>query len=216
MAAPEALSLRHVGRGDLARKRGELRDHIRAAAIAEFAEHGLRGASTQGIADRAGISKTKLHYYIDSKEELYAEALTHITGIWADLFEGIALDKGPEAFLSDYIARKVRFSLTHPAEVRMFTGEVMRGAPMLHAVWAGSREATLRASRLIGAWADQGLIRRVDPLLLQFHIWAMTEAYAVMASEARFMSGLGPDDPLDEAHIVAEITALVLNGLRVQ
>jgi len=98
----------------------------------------------------------------------------------------------------------------------MFTGEVMRGAPMLHAVWAGSREATLRASRLIGAWADQGLIRRVDPLLLQFHIWAMTEAYAVMASEARFMSGLGPDDPLDEAHIVAEITALVLNGLRVQ
>ena len=216
MAAPEALSLRHVGRGDLARKRGELRDHIRAAAIAEFAEHGLRGASTQGIADRAGISKTKLHYYIDSKEELYAEALTHITATWAELFEGIALDRGPEAFLADYIARKLRFSLTHPAEVRMFTGEVMRGAPMLHTVWAGSRESTRRASALFAAWADQGLIRRVDPLLVQFHIWAMTEAYAVMGSEVRFMSGLGPDDPLDEGHIVAEITALVLNGLRVQ
>ncbi|MFN7223941.1 MAG: TetR family transcriptional regulator C-terminal domain-containing protein [Paracoccaceae bacterium] len=216
MAASEVISMRHVGRGDLARKRGALREVIRTAAIVEFAEHGLRGASTQGIADRAGISKTKLHYYIDSKEELYAEALTYITGIWAELFEGIALDKGPDAFLSDYIARKVRFSLTHPAEVRMFTGEVMRGAPMLHEVWAGSREATQRASDLISGWADQGLIRKVDPLLLQFHIWAMTEAYAVMASEARFMSGLGPDTPLDEARIISEITALVLNGLRVQ
>lgn len=216
MAAIEAVSLRHVGRGDLARKRGELREVIRAAAIVEFAEHGLRGASTQGIADRAGISKTKLHYYIDSKEELYAEALTHITATWAELFEGIALDKGPEAFLSDYIARKVRFSLTHPAEVRMFTGEVMRGAPMLHEVWAGSREATLRASALISGWAEQGLIRPVDPFLLQFHIWAMTESYAIMASEARFMSGLQPGDALDEAKIIAEVTALVLNGLRVQ
>ncbi len=50
MAAIDTLSLRHVGRGDLARKREELRDVIRAAAIIEFAEHGLRGASTQGIA----------------------------------------------------------------------------------------------------------------------------------------------------------------------
>jgi AcrR family transcriptional regulator len=211
-----ALTQRHVGRGDLARKREELRDVIRTAAITEFAEHGLRGASTQGIADRAGISKTKLHYYIDSKEELYAEALTQITTTWAELFEGVALDQGPEAFLSDYIARKLRYSLTHPAEVRMFTGEVMRGAPMLHTVWAGSRAATLRASELFVTWADQGLIRRVDPFLIQFHIWAMTESYAVMASEVRFMSGLGRDDPLDEAHIVAEITAFVLSGLRVQ
>ncbi len=214
MATAAVVTLRHVGRGDLARKRGELRDVIRAAAIVEFAEHGLRGASTQGIADRAGISKTKLHYYIASKEELYAEVLTQITATWADLFEGIALDNGPEAFLSDYIARKVRFSLTHPAEVRLFTGEVMRGAPMLHKVWAGSREATLRASRLIDGWADQGLIRRVDPLLLQFHIWAMTEAYAVMAVEARFMSGVPEGTALNEAHISAEVTALVLRGLR--
>ncbi len=204
-----------MSRVDLKQKRGELRDVIRAAAIAEFAEHGLRGASTQGIADRAGISKTKLHYYIDSKEELYQQALDHITGIWGDLFEGISLDHGPQAFLSDYIARKIRFSLDHPAEVRMFAGEVMRGAPMLHNHWAGSREATRRAAARIEGWIAAGLIRRVDPMLLQVHIWAMTETYAVMGTEVRFMLGLAEGAVLDVGHIVEEVTQMVWNGVRV-
>ena len=201
-------------RPDLAQKRGELREVIRDAAIAEFAELGLRGASTQGIADRAGISKNKLHYYIDSKEELYEEALNHIIEIWADLFDGIAMEHGPNAFLTDYIARKVGFSLDHPAEVKMFTGEVMRGAPMLQDHWAGSREVTRRAAGRISAWVAEGLIRPVDPMMLQFHIWAMTEAYAVLGTEVRFMLGVEGDAPLDRAVISAEITALVLNSLR--
>lgn len=201
-------------RADLAQKRGELREVIRDAAIAEFAEFGLRGATTQGIADRAGMTKTKLHYHIDSKEELYQEALDHILDIWAELFEGIATEQGPEAFLSDYIARKVAFSLDHPEKVKMFTSEVMRGAPMLRDHWAGSREHTRRAARRIGDWAEAGLIRKVDPLLLQFHIWAMTETWAVIGTELRFMMGLEEGGPVDRPRITAEITALILNGLR--
>lgn len=201
-------------RPDLAQKRGELREVILDAAIAEFAELGLRGASTQGIANRAGISKNKLHYYIDSKEELYQESLSQIIAVWADLFDGISLEQGPNAFLSDYIARKVGFSLDHPAEVKMFTGEVMRGAPMLRDHWAGSREVTRRAACRIEAWVAEGLIRPVDPMMLQFHIWAMTEAYAVLGTEVRFMLGVESDAPLDPDAISAEITALVLNSLR--
>ena len=97
-------------------------------AILEFAENGLRGASTQGIADRVGISKTKLHYYISSKEELYQEALNHIVETWTEIYDGVTLNNGPEAFLRDYIARKVQYSLEHPAEVRLFVHEIMRGA----------------------------------------------------------------------------------------
>ena len=199
---------------DLAQKRDELRVHIRDAAIAEFAENGLRGASTQAIADRAGITKTKLHYYIDSKEDLYQQALDHILAIWEELFEGIPLDLGPEAFLSFYIARKISFSIHHPAEVRVFANEIMRGAPMLRNHWAGSRAATLRSADRIKDWSTAGLIRPVDPFLLQFNIWALTEYYALMAPEVRFMLGVADDAPLDEARITAEVTALVLNGLR--
>lgn len=201
-------------RVDLAQKREGLREAIREAAIAEFAELGLRGASTQGIADRAGISKTRLHYYISSKEELYEEALDHIIDIWARLAQDLPLDQGPEAFLADYVARKVDFSLDHPAKVKMFTSEVLRGAPMLRSHWAGSRDATLAVVRRIERWMHEGKIRPLDPLLLLVHLWSMTEAYAVIATEIRYMMGLPEDAKLDRTLIAREITELVLRGIR--
>jgi AcrR family transcriptional regulator len=201
-------------RTDLAQKRADLKAQIRDAAILEFAEHGLAGTSTQGIADRAGITKNKLHYHIDSKEELYLQALNHVIDIWGKLFDGIDLDKGPEEFLSGYIARKINFSLTQPAAVKMFTGEVMRGAPFLRDHWAGSREASRTSASQIQQWVSDGLIRPVDPMLLQFNIWAMTEAYAVLGPEVQFMLDLPEGDALDEETICKEVTALVLGGLR--
>ena len=201
-------------RRDLAEKREELRKKIRNMAILEFAENGLRGASTQGIADRVGISKTKLHYYISSKEELYQEALNHILETWAEIYDGVTLDNGPEAFLRDYIARKVQYSLEHPSEVRLFVHEIMRGATRLRDHWLASRESTRRAAKQITKWIKQGKIRNVHPILLQFHIWALTEQYAVLAEEAKFMLDLDPQDNLDAKLIVDEIYALVVNGLK--
>lgn len=201
-------------RTDLATRREELMETIRQAAIAEFAANGLHGASTQAIADRAGISKTKLHYYISSKEDLYVEALRHIVDVWSDLFHGLDMNAGPERFLRDYVGRKIRHALDHPEVARMFTGEVMRGAPLLRPLWERSREATQTAAKVIEGWIAAGLIRPVDPVLLQFHIWALTQHYALHLTEARYMLDLPDSARLDEAHIVEELTGLLLRGLR--
>ncbi len=202
-------------RPDLANRRNKIRGKILEAAILEFADYGLRGTSTQSIADRAGISKTRLHYYISGKDELYLEALDKIMGTWTELFEGISPDKGPEDFLSDYIARKVRYSLEQPAEVKLFVSEVMSGGKHLQDRWASSKAAMLRAAAHIEEWSDRGLIRPVNPILLLFNIWSLTEQYAVMAGEARYMMGLNNDEPLDSEVITQEITTLVINGLRI-
>lgn len=199
---------------DLAARRDALMETIRDAAIREFAANGLSGASTQAIADRAGITKTRLHYYIQSKEDLYVDALRHIVGVWSDLFHGLDMGAGPDDFLRAYVARKLRHALDHPEVARMFTGEVMRGAPYLRAFWDTSREATRGAVRVIDGWIAQGLIRPVDPVLLQFNIWGLTQHYALHAAEARFMLGLAEDAPLDVEHIADEVTKLVLLGLR--
>lgn len=201
-------------RPDLALRREELMETIRQAAIEEFAENGLRGASTQAIARRAGISKTKLHYYIASKEELYQEALAHIIGIWAELFNEAAEEEDPQSFLRRYIARKIRYSLAHPEVAQMFTNEVMRGAPMMRQYWETSRDATQKAAERIRNWVSQGLIRPVDPLLLQFNLWALTQHYALHLAEVRFMLGVDEETPLDAEHIIDEVTTLVLHGLR--
>jgi AcrR family transcriptional regulator len=48
------------------------------AAEIVFAKHGLEGASTESIARRAGVSKTMLFYYYQSKEQLYMEVLKRL------------------------------------------------------------------------------------------------------------------------------------------
>ena len=195
-------------------RRGEVRDRILAAAINEFAENGLRGASTQRIADRAGITKTRLHYYIISKDDVYREALEHVAASWVRLFEGTQADTSdPVSFLTHYIDRKVRFCLERPDEVRLFANEVMRGAPILRQTWHDARRSVQHAAGMIEGWAEAGLIRRVDPVLFQFHLWAITEQYATRMSEVRYMLALEDDMDLEVERIVEEMTAFVLGGL---
>ena len=65
------------------RSRMEVQDAIRLAAVTEFALHGLRGATTKSIAERAELSKAQLHYYIESKEALYIELLQLVVSEWS-------------------------------------------------------------------------------------------------------------------------------------
>lgn len=200
-------------RADLARRRSALRTVIRDAAIAEFAANGLRGTSTQAIADRAGITKTKLHYHISSKDELYLEALDHILQIWADLFTGIDLDQSPQAVLTEYIGRKIKFSIEEPEKVKFFTNEVMHGADQMDDRWPGLRDQAVKAAETFQRWIDEGLIRPVDPMMLQFHLWALTENLAVMAPQIRVMQGLDAGEALDAERFIDEIAAFVLRGI---
>lgn len=203
-----------MSRANLAEKRDEILQTIRDAAIAEFAAHGFSGASTQGIAARAGITKNRLHYYITSKDDLYADALRYIVALWEEMFHGIDMTRGPEAFLREYISRKLRHVLERPEIARMFTTEIMRGAPVLHGLWDPAREATLRAAQVIEGWVEAGLIRPIDPVLLQMHIWALTQHHALHSAETAFMLGLASEAELDPDRLSEEIAALVLNGLQ--
>ena len=51
------------------------KDALLEAATTEFAAHGFEATSIQKIASAAGVSKAKVFYYFDSKEELYAQVL---------------------------------------------------------------------------------------------------------------------------------------------
>src|ERR1700710_857953 len=78
---------------------------IRVAAIAEFSKNGLAGSSTQAIAERAGLTKPQLHYYIEGKEQLYEELLMSVVEDWKGLFDASSGD--PARVLGDYIRSKI-------------------------------------------------------------------------------------------------------------
>jgi AcrR family transcriptional regulator len=79
--APATAARSRTGtKGSPARRRrsDERREHVIAAAVAEFARHGYHGASTGAIARRAGISQPYIYALFPSKQDLFLAANTHV------------------------------------------------------------------------------------------------------------------------------------------
>lgn len=185
---------------------------IREAAIAEFSLHGFKGASTQAIAERAGLTKPQLHYYIRGKDELYEELLGSVLAGWSNafVFDGNADD--PREVLREYVRRKLDYALDNPGLSRIFTSEVLAGGHKLGRYWPVARKSTDDKVAIIEGWIAHGLIRALNPRVLLMQIWGMTQHYADYGVQVRVMLGLPPDAPIERGPIVQELTNFVLLG----
>jgi AcrR family transcriptional regulator len=123
-------------RGKILERRRTILAAIRDAAIDEFASKGLVGASTQAIAQRAGLTKPQLHYYISSKEELYEEILVYILDEWRELFLTASTGDSPAEVIRAYVHKKLEYGRRNPKASRLFTTE-----SALSGFYAGSRQA---------------------------------------------------------------------------
>ena len=61
---------------EVAAKSSGTRQRIVAAAIDEFARHGIDGARVDRIAKSARVNKAMIYYHFDSKDRLYLEVVT--------------------------------------------------------------------------------------------------------------------------------------------
>lgn len=189
---------------------------IRSAAIAEFSLHGLKGASTQAIAARAGLTKPQLHYYIPGKEELYEELLMQVLHDWKVVFSFEDHAGAPGAVLGDYIRKKLDHAFDNPEISRIFTREVLDGGRNLERYWPNARLWTQKKVDIINGWIARGLMRPLDPRLLLQHIWAMTQYHADYALQARVMMGVGTETAIDREQVARELIAFVLGGCGIQ
>ena len=193
------------------RSRMEVQDAIRLAAVTEFALHGLRGATTKSIAERADLSKAQLHYYIESKEALYIELLQLVVSEWSrESFQ--ERDGDPAQMLASYVKRKLVFSFREPLLSKMFANELISGAKVLRSMLTDPRARANQVIDTLGKWIEDGKIRSLDPWLLLMHIWAVTQHYADFDVQVRFMMQVGTGQALDEARITREVVAFVLYG----
>lgn len=193
--------------------RARVLEAIREAAIIEFGLHGFKGASTQAIAERAGLTKPQLHYYIQGKDELYAELLYAVLQGWSEAFAFDAEPEDPRRVLTRYIRKKLDYAIDHAGLSRIFTNEVLGGGPNLGKYWPVAVRSTQEKVDIIDGWIAEGLMRPLDARLLLMHIWGMTQHYADYAVQAKVMLGLPPGAPLDREAIVRELTSFVLLGV---
>ena len=198
------------------RSRPEILLAINRAAIDVFSREGLNGASTQAIADGAGLSKAQLHYYIESKEALYRQLLQDVIDDWITVFGFADQAHGPRKVLCDYIRRKMLFSFEHPQRSRIYAMEMMRGAPVLRPMLSTSKRRTMQAVAVIQNWVDQGLMEHIDPLLLLFDIWGITQFYAEQAEQVVFFTGQAVLGEEQREAIIEQTTAFVLRGAGVE
>ncbi|NRB49445.1 MAG: TetR/AcrR family transcriptional regulator [Saprospiraceae bacterium] len=78
----------------MSRVNQKTKEKILAAAEIVFHENGFKGARTTLIAKKAGVSRTMLHYYYSTKEELFQEVLEHSFGFFLQHAKGMFTEEG--------------------------------------------------------------------------------------------------------------------------
>lgn len=179
-----------------------------------FAEHGFRGATTQMIADDAGIPKANLHYYFPTKESLYSQVVKNIFDIWLDAADSFDREAHPYDALASYIDKKMEISRQFPYGSKVWANEVIHNAPIIQDYlettlkeWSATRE------QVIQGWIDAGLIDEVQPKHLLYMIWATTQHYADFTHQ---IETLNDGKPLGEeawASACRDVKKIILGGI---
>ncbi|HEX6120054.1 MAG TPA: TetR family transcriptional regulator C-terminal domain-containing protein, partial [Dongiaceae bacterium] len=152
------------GGGVRQRSRANIERRILEAAESVFAEAGFNGATTAEIARRAAIPKANLHYYFNTKEELYQQVLTGIVNTWLHTADEIRADAEPATALAHYITEKIELARAQPIPSRVFANELIHGAPHLGTYLATDLRAWVESkAKVIRGWIAAGKMREVDP-----------------------------------------------------
>jgi AcrR family transcriptional regulator len=97
---------------------------VTQAAIEIFWQKGYRAASIQDVAEKVGVLKGSLYYYIESKEDLLWRIIEDVHEEWSEILtQAGALDVGPIERIHAFIRMHVAWYLTKVKEVSVFFRE---------------------------------------------------------------------------------------------
>lgn len=166
-------------KGIQSRNRQEVTGRILSAAERVFAEFGYAGASISRIAAQAGIPKSNVVYYFETKELLYRRVVGEIFDIWRAAADSITVDNDPIQALGDYIDTKLDLARTRPYGSKVWANEIIQRAPIVQDYLEDElRSWTEDRIVVIEAWIARGQIRPISARHLLYAIWATTQHYA--------------------------------------
>jgi AcrR family transcriptional regulator len=181
------------------------RAQIVTATIDVIADEGFGHATFARIAERAGLSSTRLiSYHFAGKDELVHAVVTHVfERIGRHLYERVAAAADAPGRLRAYIAGNVEFIATHRAEMRALLAIVLAGG--LPAEAAGDRTGESHLAAILRQGQEAGHFRRFDPTVVATAVQRSIEALP-------FMLAVEPD--LDTAAYARELVTLFELGTR--
>ncbi|MDN0077667.1 TetR/AcrR family transcriptional regulator [Crenobacter sp. SG2303] len=159
------------------------------SAEAVFAKKGLAGSTTAEIAKLAGMPKATLHYHFRTKEALYLQVLQSIFTEWYQAAASFDEEDDPAKAIAGYVRSKMEMSWRRPNGSKVWAQEIISGAPHLRALLQGEVKPWMegRAAK-IRTWVEADRIAPVQPEILLFMIWAVTQHYADFEAQIRLLT----------------------------
>jgi TetR/AcrR family transcriptional regulator len=180
-----------------------------------FALKGFKGATTQGIADLAGLPKANVHYYFKTKKDLYNAVLEDVVVMWKNDADAFDKSEDPTIAITEYIKSKMFHSFSRPFGSKVWANEIIHGAPVLGDeklrqylnLW--EKRKTIQIRR----WIKQGKILPIDPHYFLFMIWATTQHYADFEHQIRVLNANKPLSRQQQKTATDTVTAIILRGI---
>ncbi|AIZ32463.1 TetR/AcrR family transcriptional regulator [Pseudomonas sp. K1(2024)] len=189
-------------------------EKILQAAEQVFAEQGYGVTSMADIAERAQLPRSNLHYYFNTKDELYRAVLQDLLEVWKQ--DALCFERfdDPRVVLTSYIRAKMGHSRSRPLGSKVWAEEILHGAPLLGdslgeslVPWAQLKQAKIRR------WVEQGLILPVEPSALLYMIWASTQHYADFGYQVALLNDGEPLSDMAFERSVQTVTGVILRGI---
>ncbi len=159
------------------RQRNETK--ILHAAEKVFAEAGFKGASISMIAAEAGVPKSNIVYYFQSKEKLYSKVIEDIYTLWLQASDRMDETDNPADALKCYIHDKMDLARSRPNGSKVWANEIIHGAPYIRPYFEESLKSWMASrKKILKRWMKEGYIKKMSPETLIYMIWSTTQHYA--------------------------------------
>ncbi len=189
-------STRRPGRPTKRSNPTQTRTTLLEAALDRFAARGFDAVTTAEIARHAKVTPPLLHYYFDSKETLWQEAVTQAFARMQQDFAETTVqlrNSGPDTRLRELIRQFVRFSARHPQLPRIILQEGNEATPRLdwlvthclkplHDLFEGAADEAI----------DAGFIPRSPAPNLVFAIIGASTLFFTIAPVVNRLYGVNP------------------------
>lgn len=176
------------------------RTQIVAATVEVLAQAGYGGTSFARIAERAGLSSTRLiSYHFAGKGELMAAVVASIVGAMGDAVASrMRGERSAPGLLRAYIEGVVGFTAAHPSQSRALLEIVLAGAIPVGA-FGQDAAVTDDLEQILRRGQAAGELRDFDPRVMALVVQRAVDALPL---------ALAADPDLDCDHYAQELVAL--------
>ena len=200
----------------MARSESEQRRNILEAAVAVFAQHGRRGATTRLVGRQAGVNSALIYYYFENKDTLFTEAIRFVLG---GLLERMQAARRPFADARDrlgwLIDQLFGYYSAHPERMRLMAIALSLHPELFGKTLSGFLPGqTLVPIEVLAEGMQRGELRQAHPLPTWWSIMGLCLFSLLLHPALPFFHPRGMElRKMDPPARRAQILDMVMNGL---